>query len=565
MAANLQLIELNQFNGGLNLRDDENSLRLTETANMQNIEIEALGLKKSPGWLKILASLPSHIFLEGLWPYRLTDGTKVFISVSYPYILILDPTRGDFQYVMDGATSTVFKGLRDDGKPYGKQVGDFFVLVDGANDPVAIDQNKSYGFDWKPSYTVNNSDQIPNSYLTSSGNPASTEIGYPSTFSYHKNRLIFNDTFNRRRLYFGKLNAFSSGETSGFATMFGDNSSTTDVNIAFFLGVPCDNDIVAMEIISERNLLIYCESQMILMTGNDPPIRGFTGQPIDFNTLNNEIGCLDQRLLVKKGDNDHYFVTNKKTVYQATLTDKLTEIKPKGLSDRIYPVLDGLSIETLKRGFLANHRIKGELYFFFPSANNLRYSDVGYVLNYEDSENTELPGWSRMKDFTTLNNPIKFRGISEIDIENKLYMISENALHEMNSGVAFGDNANVSVYQFPTIDFGSPKNKHRIADITFYATSETGANINYYHLWESGASGATRVYIPQNTNSKYGTATYGNSKYTSKAGNSFQEIKFKIPNRVGKLFKAKIEHSSTTEKFTIHKIEIRYETFGQKN
>lgn len=565
MAANLQTVELNQFNGGLNLRDDENSLRLTETANMQNIEIEALGLKKSAGWLQILDNLPSHIFLDGLWPYRKADGTKVFISVSYPHILILDPSRGDFEYAIKASTSTIFSDFKDDGKPYGKQVGDFFVLVDGANDPVIIGENKTYSFDWKPSYSLNNSDQIPNSYLTSSGNPASTEIGYPSAFAFHKNRLIFNDSFNRRRLYFSKLNAFVAGATSGFATMFGDNSSLTDINIGFFVDVICDTDITALEVLSDRNLVIYCESQIVIMVGNDPPIRGFTSNPFDFNILNNEIGCLDARLLVKKGDNDHYFVTNKKTVYQTTLTDKLTEIKPKGLSDRIYPVLDGLTIETLKRGYLANHRIKGELYFFFPSANNLRYPDVGYILNYEDSENPELPAWSRIKNFTSDDNTFKFRGISEIDIENKLYLLSDNSLYEANSGVALGANPNVTIYQFPTIDFGSPKNKHRIVDVTFYASSTTGATISFYHLWESGASGATQVTIPQNFSSNYDTALYDVSRYGSKAGKPFQEIRFKIPNRVGKLLKCRIEHSSLTDDFTIHKIEIRVQTLGQRN
>lgn len=560
MVQNLQVLALNQFNGGLNFRDDENNLRLTQTPLAQNFEIEAVGLKKLPGWEKIFLDLPSFVVMNGLFPYRRADGSQVFITVSYPHILILDPIRGNFDFVNDASTGSPYEGLINDGKPFGRQVGDFMVITDGANNPVAIDQDKAVAIGWKPSYSNDNKTKLANSYLSQSDNPGSTAIGFPTTSVFHKNRLWLNDSVNRRRLYVSRLNAFISGETSGFATMFNDNSGT-DIDIAFFVNVQCDSDIVGLETISDQNLVVYCEDQLILLKGNHPPGTGFPTPQFDFDLLNSDLGALDQRLIVKKGDNDHYFISNKKTVYQLSLTDQFIQVKPKGLSDKIYPVFEDLKTETLKRGFLVNHRIKGELHFALPSKDSLRYPDQIFTLNYEDSEDLSAPGWSKIANFT----PFQMRGMADIDFNNELYVVDQQAIYQANKGITLAGNSNVSIYQFPTLDFGAPKNKKRIIDVAVYASSSTGATVQFSHLWENGAAGNTDFVIPSTSQSQYGSAVYGTGTYGSKAGQPFTEIKFKIPNRVGKLMKVRIDHSSSTETFDIHKIVFRYKPLGQNN
>lgn len=572
MVQSLQTLELFQFNGGLNLRDDENKLPLVMTPAMQNIEMEAIGMSKLLGWEEIENTLPPNISFEGAFPYRFTNGEWKLISVSYPDILIIDPIRGDFSYAVDSSGNR-YAGWTGTGRPFATKVGDYLGLTDGVNSPILLDQDTVYdSVGWKPSYTDNNNSagttstdigNLVDSYLATSSNPTAAQIGFPTISAYHKNRWWVNDSLNRRRLYATKNNAFVSGITGAFSNLFGDNDKD-NFNIAFFVDVPCKSNIVGLKVISDEALIVYCEQEILLLKGNHPPGTGYPDPKFDFDLLNDEVGAIDQRLITTKGDNDHYFVSNKKTVYQTSLTDNFIQVKPKGLSDKIYPAFEDLKLETLKRAYLANHRIKGELYFFLPSTDQRRYPDVAYVLNYEDSQNLQEPGWTKVNNFTSSENPIKLRGVSEIDLNNEFYILGEKEIYKANTGIAFGNNNNLSIYQFPTLDFALPAHHKRIVDITLYAFSDTGANLKFFHLWEDGKSGLTSVTLPATASSTYGSAVYGTSKYASKAGEPFKETVFKLKvNRVGKQLKLRLQHDSATEFFRINKIVIRYEVLGQ--
>lgn len=571
MVQNLQTLELFQFNGGLNLRDDEGKLPLTQTPDIQNIEISAIGLSKLKGWEEIQNTLPPNISIQGLFSYRFTNGEWKFIAISYPDILIIDPLRGDFSYAVD-SNGDRYAGWVNTGKPFAVRVGDFLGLTDGANDPILLDQYIVNDVDWKPAYTDNNNaagstaddiGNLVNSYLATSANPDAADIGYPTISAYHKNRWWVNDSLNRRRLYVTKNNAFISGAVSGFTNIFSDNDPDT-YNIAFFVDVPCKSDIVGLKVISDEALIVYCESEILILVGNHPPGTGYPDPKFDFNLLNDEVGAIDQRLIATKGDNDHYFVSNKKTVYQTSLTDNFIQVKPKGLSSKIYPAFENLKIDTFKRGFLANHRIKGELQLFLPAKDQRRYPTVCYTLNYSDSLDPNEPAWSRIGDFTSSTDIIKIRGISEIDLDNELYIAGEAEIYKANTGIAFGDNANLSKYQFATLDFGYPLNNKRILDVILYAYTDTGANLKFYHLWQDGQSGFTNVSLEANASSVYGSAIYGTSKYASKAGLPFKEKVFKLDkNRVGKQLKFRIEHDSASEYFEINKIVFRFQVLGQ--
>lgn len=569
MVQNLRVVSIKNFNGGLNLKDDETSLAPGESPAIQNIDVKGTGLSKLPGWQALNDSIPDNVSLEGLFPYQFRNKEWKLISVSYPDIVIIDPVRGNYSYAINQSTGLRYK-LNSTGRPFFTRVGDFLGITDGANRPVLLDQNLVCEPRWKPVFTYDNNQagNVDNSYLTyTTARPGVADIGNPTVSVHHKNRWIVNDNLHRRRLFFSKVTDFISGSYGAFTNLF-DANDPTAINIAFFVDVPCKSDIVGLEVISNENLIVYCEREIILMTGENPPGAFYDPPYFSFSVLNDSIGAIDARLITKKGDNDHYFVTNKKTVYQTSLTTNASvQVAPLGLSDKIYPAFENLKTKTLKRGFLVNHRIKGELHFYLPSKDYIRYPDVGYVLNYGDSVDVTQPNWSKVGNF----KPFKMRGVTELDYDNQLYLADENQVFKANTGISFAGNDNKTIYQFYTMDFETPKNKKRIIDITLYASSETGATIKFYHLWDDGQAGYTEVTIPATTTSTYGNATYSDSssspgyKYVSKAGKSFKETKFKINNRVGKKLKFRLEHSSTTEKWDINEILFRIQPLGQNN
>ena len=566
MAQRYPTLTLKNFNGGLNLRDDENNLGIRESSRIQNVQIEGSGLKKSPGWEKILNGLPDEVFLSGLYEYILPDKESRLISVTYPDIYIIDPQRGNFEYAIDSSTGDKYRGWVCTGKPFGRKAGDFFGFVDGANRPLLIDKNIVREPNWVPSYSHQNNaaggagdiGNLTDSYLATESNPGATTIGNPSFCVFFKNRWIINDVSNPRRLYFSKAGDFRSGNF--VADMFEDNDPA-NFNIGFFVDVPCHSDIVGAEVISSEKVVIYCRNEILTLEGNHPPGQGYPQPHFDFDPLNEEIGALSNRLIAKKGDNDHYFVSNKNTIYEISNIDESLQVKPKGLSEQVHPTFEALKSSTLERGFLVNHRIKGELHFFFPSADNLRYPDIDYVLNYEDSADTGEPAWSTVGGFT----PFRMRGVTTIENENKLIILDPTDLYEANKGITFAGNSNETIYQIPTLDFGKPLHNKRVLDITLYTSSSTGATLQFYHLWDNGKSGLTNVTIPKDDVALYGSAIYGQSTYTSKAGDNFQKTKFRLTNRVGAQLKMRLEHNSSTETFDIHKIVIRFKPLGQRN
>ncbi len=563
------------FNGGLNLNSDEENLAENETANMQNAEIRSSGLRKMLGWEEIETGIPDNVFLthDKDETYRAPDGNEYAVFVSYPDIILFEPTTGSIQYAVFadiyGSAGERYNGWRNTGDPIGRQCGDYFCLTDGFNRPILLDVNKVFLPNWKPDFTFDNFapptadpgslGNLHQSYLATADNPINPDedIGFPSFSFYHKNRLWVNDLQNPRRLYASKASNFKSGNF--VADMFEDNDPD-EFNIAFFVDVPTNSDIVGSEVISSDFVVVYCKSELHILKGNHPPGIGYPQPLFDFDPLNEQIGAISQKLIVRKGDNDHYFVASDNTIQTISNIEQSLQVKPKSLSNDIYPVLRDLKPETLARGYLTNHRINGELLFAFPSKNNLRYPDVMYILNYTDGDLANPP-WSRFSGFQDL----RMRGFASFNSGKDIYAFTENKIYRVRQGIAIGGLNNRTYYRLPAEDFGRPQNNKRIIDITYHANSTTGATIRQYHLWQDRQSGSTDVVIPQQLSSNYGEAIYGQSRYASKAGQPFTETKVKITNRVGKVLKLALEHNSTTEFWEIAKIVIRYEILGQRN
>ena len=563
---NHRTLTIDKFDGGLDLTSDEENLELNQTALMQNCEIRSSGIRKMPGWKHFVNALPPYIHLHEAGTYRLPTGQEKFIVVAYPDIYIVDSNTGNFEYAVD-TNGIKFEGWISTGRPYARQVGDFCGLTDGVNEPILIGLNTVYAPNWVPSYShANNAEptategslgNLNQSYLATGANPTGSDIGNPSISVFHKNRWILNDVRNPRRLYFSKASDFKIANFA--ADMFEDNDPD-EFNIAFYVDVPCSSDIVGAEVVSSDVVIVYCKSEILILKGNHPPGIGYPQPHFDFDPLNQEIGAIAQQLIVKKGDNDHYFIASDNTVQQISSIDESLQVKPKGVSNNIYPILRDLKPETLARGFLANHRINSELYFAFPSTNQLRYPDVAYILNYSDGNISEPP-WSKFAGFKEM----QLRGLTTINDGKDMFAFSPEEIYQVGSGISIAGAVNKSAYQLAGLDFRLPKNNKRIIDITLYASSSTGATLNFFHLWQDGSSGSSQVTIPKDEETSYGTAIYGTSKYSSKAGKPFREIKFQINNRVGKILKMRFEHSSSTEDFRIHKIVFRYAVLGQRN
>lgn len=548
MVKNIQSINFEDFGGGLNVRDDEISLPLNESPRIQNIEIvKETGLQKLQGFTELF-DLPDGFCVREFFNYTDDDGRYRYIAIAYPEIISIDPDTGNFEVIYSDLVGT--------GDPEAWECDGKLFLVDGQNGPIVIDKDTvtdltSTGA-WPPSYTnannaVGNLDQ---NQVSTAANPAAGTIGQPTFGVWHTNRVFLaGDPLNPRRIYASKLLDI---------TDFSDNDPD-DFNIAFFVDVPTSRPITGLKVISNQHLVVYCDREIILLTGENPPGTAYPQPHYDFRTLNTEVGALFHRLIVSRGDNDHFFVSGNGRVFQLSLTSNFQEVKPLGLTEKIFPLLATRTNETFTRGRLINFQLRGELLFWTPSTNQRRYPDQTLVLNYGDSPQSSV--WSRNQSFGDL---FTFQSGVINRNTNKLVITDGKNFMQTNTGTSFNGNSIKTLYQLSSLDFAQPYNFKEVSDIVVYARSSTGAIVQLNHTWDSGESGVINFEIPATPESIFGEADFGENDFLSSAGQAFSQIKFAIANPVGKILKIAIQHDSDTEDFTINKIGINYRMMGKE-
>ncbi|NQY78957.1 MAG: hypothetical protein HRT47_01445 [Candidatus Caenarcaniphilales bacterium] len=544
MVATTDTIKINNFGGGLNFRDDELNLEIGETPKAQNIEIvRKTGLQKKAGYAPIFNKLPSNVNSAFADNYVDDDGNHHYVNVSYPDINLIDP--------ITGAKNRIYSGLTFTGDPEGTEVNGSYILADEVNDPVIITKQTVTKINWPPSYTFKNNEagNLDQSNAAVSDNPSESSIGKPGIVVFHANRIFLaGDKKNPRRIYASKI---------GDITNFSDNDPN-EFDIAFFVDVPSQRPITAMKVVSNEYLVIYCDTEIILMTGEFPPGLNYPQPHFAFNTLNTSIGCLGKRLVAPKGDNDHFFVSNRGRIFQLTLTQNFQEVKPLGLTEKIFPLLAQYNNATFKRGQLINYQLRGELHFFLPSTNQRRYPDQDLILNYGDRNHSDV--WSLDTGYveTTLIRS------TLIDSEsNKMILVTPREFLETNKGLNYNGAPIETIYQTYTLDFGHPNNNKEINNITIYARSVTGTKFSFLHTWESSDSGSEEVEIPANPDSFWGSADFGINDFYSSAGLPFQQKSFPIKNPMGKQLKIRIIHNSDDEDLTINAILIDFTLMGK--
>lgn len=532
---------------GINARDDENNLPIGQTPDAQNFEVvKQTGLKKREGFDPIF-SLNNGFSLSGAANYTTKDNESSYMAVSYPSMYLFNKFNGFPLKIAGDLVST--------GKPkfFDLSAGQT-MMVDGANAPRLITDKVVSTVPWPPTYNNQNNTRLNESNNATQANPTTlgTDIWYPSFGVFHLNRAwLSGDPKAPFRIYVSKIFDYDD---------FGTNSSTTEFNIAFFVDVDTRSPITSLKVINNEFLVIYCERELHVLTGKFPPGTNYPGTKFDISPLNRRVGCLSDDLVESAGNNDHYFMANNGGLYRLSSTDNFEDVKPLGLSEKVFPLLENTTNETFKRGRLINHDIKGELQLWFPSENSLRYPDQRLIYNYSEALNPSDEEWSRDREFGDFYLRDGF-----VDRETSdLILVTPNKILNGNKGTTY-DGKNIDMYyQLSTLDFDDPDRKIEIIKAIMYVTnfSETPTDISFYHLWEDQEAGLTTVPVGVNSISKYGTSNFGSAIFSSFAGNAFQKIEFAIPNRIGKILKIRVRHNAVEDIF-IHSINLRFKPLGK--
>lgn len=530
------------FGGGLNFVDDEFDLPIGETPRAQNIEIvKNTGLEKVKGFFQNF-SLPEDFDIQGIFNYTDNDGNYSYVAISYPEIILINPTNGAYNIIYNQLVGT--------GDPEAFECDGRLFIVDGVNDPVIVDGATVSAVSWPPSYTDDNNavGNLENTSLATSSNPTSGDIGKPSFGTYHANRVFLaGDPLAPRRIYASKVLDIAN---------FSDNDPD-DFNISFFVDVPTSRPITGLKVVSNEHLVIYCDREILLLRGEDPPGTAYAN-PMSIRTLNSGVGALDHKLIVDRGDNDHFFVSGNGRVFQLSLTENFQEVKPLGLTEKIFPFLATRSNDSFKRGRLVNHQLRGELQFWLPSANQRRYPDQMLILNYGDRLESRV--WSLNTGF----NNLALRGALRDRETNEVILCNENEFLQTNKGNNFNGSKIKTIYQFSTLDFGAPYNNKEISKIIIYCRSLTGVNkITLSHVWDNGSSGVTSFSIPALQQSEFGSAEFGINEFQSSAGEPFIEVPLEISNSIGKILKLTLQHENDSEDFFINSVGINFSVLGK--
>jgi hypothetical protein len=542
-----QTFVYNNFNLGLNTRDSEITLEMGETPRAQNHEIvRKSGLRKKKGIENWYPEYESDISWRKVFNYTDEQGVYRKIGISYPDIYVIDPPTG--------AINKIYSSLLSTGNPQATETNDGkLFIVDGANQPVVIEGSTATTVTWPQSFTEQNTapGNVEDSVYATGTNPSVTTIGFPSFCAFFKNRIYVGD---------GSKYIFAS--TAGDYTDFGSNLAT-DFDIAFWFIPPGFSQIRALKIISNENLIIYGATDLLVMTGTNPPGTAYP-DPLNLQPLNVGTGCLGPDLIEFQGNNDHFFLSNEGAVYQLTSTENFQQVRPLGLSDKIFPNFERLKTATLERGFMINHKIRGELWLFIPSQDYYSVLDQAYVLNYATMTSPEDARWVPVKDYADYIKP-RSGYIDRTTFD--MHLVTKRNIMAANSGTSFNGGDIKMVHQLPAFDFGAPENNKEIGWISLYATTTSGATVRLLHLWDTGESGETVIQIPASSSSTYGFAVYtsdpNGNVYTSDAGEPFERTRIFIQNPIGRILKMTIIEQSATSNLVIDSVRFNFRVYGK--
>jgi len=537
---------INQFNG-LNLRDNQDYLPLGDTVRAKNIDsVASRSLTKKKG---ITSLYSDATFTPGI-AWRNADfyydkrEVPYYIGVSYPFINLITPPSG--------FVSPIFSSLNSMGEGHFIKgiIGDM-MWVDGANPPVYINDGVATSVTWPPTYTNDNSSILNESINAQAANPTTfgTDIGYPSLGVFFEGRwYLAGDKLAPQRLYASKIRS----------TNFSDNTASSRINVAFFVDILTNSPITALKVINNKFLMIFCRNEIHVLTGKFPP-TAVTPQPhIQINSLNPDIGCIGRYAFAEKGNNDLFFISNRQSLYTLTTTENFQDVRPYGLSEKIYPVFRDISIERASRARLINDNLKGELQLWFPADDQTYYPNKRYIYDY--SENPQEAQWTEDTGF-----PLSLRGAFIDRAKNRLILVDRDKLLEDDTGTTYDGEPIELEYEIAPQDFGKRDQLKEVVkvEISYRLENATAATVFFSHIWDNGKkSGVKRLDLAPVSVAKFGSSKFGSAVYASNAGNPIDKVEFEMINPIGKILKILLE-CSTAGDLTIVDLKLRYKTLSK--
>lgn len=531
----------NRFRG-LNLRDDENQLEIGQTPNAKNNEIvSTFGTKKRKGTqVKLIA--PEGVAWDIGVNYSDNLNYGYYLTVNYPHISLTSKATGLSQIIYSG-----FKGVGDPFVIKGL-VGDA-MIVDGQNNPVYVSNGTATELSWPPNYIADNAALLNESPNANGANPTAlkVDIDYPSFGVLYEGRYYLSgDQLQPKRLYASKL--FSGTE-------FGRND-TLNRDIPFWLDVVTNSKITGLANLNDKFMIIFCENELHYLSGAFPPASFVTAPKISLKALNRSIGGIGLRTFAQKGNTDLFFISDRKTLYSINTTENFQDARPLGISEIVYPAFEALTENQLKRSILVNDEIKGELQIYYPKDEDYYYANERLVYNY--SETNQNPEWSQDIGFKT---PIIN---AFIDKESKkVILITRDKILENDTGLNYDGEIIDMFYQLSTLDFEDKDRKKKIleVEIGYQLLEPSTTQITFSHLWEDGSEDTKTLDLTRDVKSKYGSAVFGESKYSSNAGEPLSIAKFPLLNPEGRILKCAIRSQGECD-LTIAYVKFRYLMMG---
>lgn len=474
--------------GGMNLRDNDSSLKDSDAEEIVNLHATARGSwsTRNAGYVNLnVTPLAGGAEITALYEYVTLTGQSHLVVVAGDQLLTFEPSLGTALEVGSGLTPdrrmnfVTFQGL--------------LIGCNGADAPKTWDGVTAMAdlAGWPPTL-------------------AGISVGNPSISAIFSNRLVFSgDSENPSMLFLSELenpNNFTPGfgATSAGAIQVspGDGERITALKTLF---LPLENEEV---------LVIFKERSTYILTGSD-------ADTFALQKISDEFGAVSHQAVVLVG-NELLFLSREgiTALSTATMQGNLTT---GFISDRIRAQMNTLNQTRLSESLAVHLRNRQEVWWFVADGSATR-NQLVLVYNYGINK-----CWSKRTGIEAASAAV---------MGGNLYSGNYSGIVQQQlKGNSYGGGAIPWVYRTGFSDFSSPRLRKRIKDIELYLKQISNVDITVNMFWDFRRGSSHRQsrvlsVVPDTSSSVYAQAVYGQDYYNL-SGTSV--LKF-IPNGSGRFF-----------------------------
>ena len=483
--------------GGMNLQDNDTSLRDGDAEEITNLHANARGswTSSNVGFVNLNATpLQGGVPVTSLYEYVTLDSISYVMATAADKLLTFEPSTGANTVIHSGLAAgrmdfVTFQGL--------------LIGCNGQNAPIKWDGMTSVQnlAGWAPT--------IPG-----------ISPGSPSISAIFANRLIFSgDDNNPSMIYISALEdpedfTPTTGAASAGAIQIapGDGDRVTGIKTLF---LPLNNEEV---------LVIFKETSTYMLTGSD-------SESFALQKVSDEFGAVGHHAVINVG-NELMFLSREgvTTLSTATLQGNLTTGL---LSNRVRATVTELN-PNLRKGFFAVHMRNRQEVWWFLAQGSFLYNQLVLVYNYGINQ-----AWSRRSGI---------RAASGMERDGKLYTGNyEGVVQQQLRGNTYAGEDIPWVYRTGFNDLASPRMRKRIKDIEVFLRQISQVEINVNLYWDFRRGSANRQSRPLSVQMEgsniYGTGHYGEDVYNL-SGTSI--LKF-IPDGSGRFFQMEFTGTKPVE------------------